>query len=112
MSVQDHTSFGGWLWRRIVRTWLREGCLMWAVENRAHYDRSMLRCPSDLTDDEWALVKPSIPRAKQGSNKRTVDVCVVVNGPMSLRSGCIWKHAGHRSCPVPPQPACLLPCCR
>ena len=26
---------------------------MWTVENRARYDRSKLRYPSDLTDDEW-----------------------------------------------------------
>jgi hypothetical protein len=28
---------------------------MWTVENRARYDRSRLRYPSDLTDEEWAL---------------------------------------------------------
>ena len=53
---------------------------MWTDENRARYDRSGLRCPSDLTDEEWALVKPGIPRAKRGGNKRTVDVREVVNG--------------------------------
>jgi len=47
---------------------------MWTVENRARYDHSELRCPSDLTDDEWALARPEIPRAKRGGNKRTVDV--------------------------------------
>jgi hypothetical protein len=29
---------------------------MWTVENRARYDRVGLRYPSDLTDEEWALV--------------------------------------------------------
>ena len=29
---------------------------MWTNENRARYDRSHLRYPSDLTDDEWKLV--------------------------------------------------------
>ena len=29
---------------------------MWTTENRGRYDRSKLRYPSDLTDDEWALV--------------------------------------------------------
>jgi len=37
---------------------------MWTAENRAHYDRSQLRYPSDLTDEEWALVRPEIPRAR------------------------------------------------
>ena len=31
---------------------------MWTKENRARYDRSRLRYPSDLTDEEWALVEP------------------------------------------------------
>ena len=31
---------------------------MWTNENRARYDRSNLRYPSDLTDDEWRLVEP------------------------------------------------------
>jgi transposase len=47
--------------------------------------------PSDLTDAEWALAAPLIPPAKQGGNKRTVDVREVVNGIMySLGTGCQW----------------------
>jgi len=53
---------------------------MWTVENRARYDRSGLRYPSDLTDDEWALVEPLIPPAKRRGNKRTVVMHEVVNG--------------------------------
>jgi hypothetical protein len=34
---------------------------MWTTENRKRYDRSRLRYPSDLSDDEWALVVPLIP---------------------------------------------------
>ena len=65
---------------------------MWAVESRARYDRSKLRCPSDLTDEEWALAKGEIPRAKRGGNKRTVDVREVVNGLMYvLSTGCQWR---------------------
>src|SRR6476646_4905295 len=45
---------------------------MWTTNNRARYDRSFLRYPSDLTDDEWALVEPLIPPAKRGGDKRTV----------------------------------------
>ena len=29
---------------------------MWTAKNRGRYDRSKLRYPSDLTDDEWAHV--------------------------------------------------------
>jgi hypothetical protein len=37
---------------------------MWTVENRARYDRSRLRYPSDLTDEEWLLAETEIPCAK------------------------------------------------
>ena len=64
---------------------------MWTPENRGWYDRSKLRYPSDLTDEEWALVGPLIPPAKRGGNKRTVDVREVVNGLMYvLSTGCQW----------------------
>jgi len=29
---------------------------MWTPENRRKYDRSKLRYPSDLTDEEWAII--------------------------------------------------------
>ncbi len=65
---------------------------MWTTENRARYDRSKLRYPSDLTDAEWALVAPLIPPAKRGGNKQTVDVREVVNGLMYvLSTGCQWR---------------------
>jgi transposase len=64
---------------------------MWTDENRAKYDRSHLRYPSDLTDEEWALIGPLIPPAKKGGNKRTVDVREVVDGIMFILStGCQW----------------------
>ena len=64
---------------------------MWTTENRSRYDRSSLRYPSDLTDEEWALIEPLIPPAKRGGNKRTVDLREVVNGLMYiLGTGCQW----------------------
>lgn len=51
---------------------------MWTKENRGRYDRSRLRYPSDLTDEEWALVESLIAPAKRGGNKRTVKVREVV----------------------------------
>jgi len=64
---------------------------MWTAENRGRYDRRGLRYPSDLTDDEWALVEPLIPPAKRGGNKRSVNVREVVNGLMYILStGCQW----------------------
>jgi transposase len=65
---------------------------MWSYENRGHYDRSKLRYPSVLTDDEWALVGPLIPPAKRGGNKRVVVEREIVNGLMYILStGCQWS---------------------
>jgi transposase len=65
---------------------------MWTRKNRARYDRSKLRYPSDLTDDEWRLVEPLIPPGKTGGGKRTVIMREVVNGLMYILStGCQWR---------------------
>ena len=66
---------------------------MWTNENRGRYDRSKLRYPSDLTDEEWAFIAPVIPPAKRGGGKRTVSVRDVVNGLMNvLSTGCQWQR--------------------
>ena len=63
---------------------------MWTAENRGRYDRSKLRYPSDLTNEEWALVEPLIPPGK-GSMRR-VNVREVMNGSMYILStGCQWR---------------------
>jgi transposase len=65
---------------------------MWTPQNRKRYDRSRLRYPSDLTDEEWAHIAPLIPPAKPGGNKRMVDVREVMNGVMYvLSTGCQWR---------------------
>ena len=65
---------------------------MWTSKNRARYDRSKLRYPSDLTDGEWGLVEPLIPPGKTGGGKRTVVMREVVNGLMYILStGCQWR---------------------
>ena len=65
---------------------------MWTIENRARYDRSRLRYPSDLTDAEWALMELHIPPAKLGGNKRTVNLREIANGLMYILStGCQWR---------------------
>jgi transposase len=65
---------------------------MWTEENRARYDRSKLRDPSDLTDQEWCLIEPLIPPAKPGGNRRRVVVRDIVDGVMYILStGCQWS---------------------
>ena len=65
---------------------------MWTNENRARYDRSGLRYPSDMTDPEWGLVAPLIPPAKRGGNRRRVNLREIVNGLLYvLSAGCQWR---------------------
>ena len=66
---------------------------MWTQENRPRYDRDHLRYPSDLTDDEWAVVAPLIPPPRPGGGKRRTDMRAVVNGLMYILStGCQWRY--------------------
>src|ERR1044072_6894023 len=55
--------------------------------------------PSDLTDEQWAIVEPLIPPAKQsprGGHPRTVDMREVLNTIFYLnRSGCQWEMLPH-----------------
>jgi len=65
---------------------------MWTTENRARYDRSKLRYPSDVTDAEWALIEPLIPPPRRGGGKRTTDMREAVNALMYvLSTGCQWR---------------------
>ena len=59
---------------------------MWTPENRKLYDRSHLRYPSDLTDEEWELIKPQTAPAKRGGRKRAVDEREIVNAIMYVLS--------------------------
>jgi transposase len=49
--------------------------------------------PSDLRDDEWALLSPLIPPAKSGGRPRSVQMRCILNGLFYvLRSGCTWRY--------------------
>src|SRR3989304_1087545 len=56
--------------------------------------------PSDLTDAQWALIKPLLPPPKSGTPKggrpRTVDLREVMNGILYLlRTGGAWRMLPH-----------------
>src|ERR1700750_1737099 len=66
---------------------------MWTTENRPRYNRDKLRYPSDLTDEEWALVEPLIPPAKHGGGRRRGGVGGGVKGGMYvLSTACQWRY--------------------
>src|SRR5262249_26854345 len=62
-------------------------------------DRSRKKYPSDLTDEQWAIVAPLIPpptSSPRGGHPRTVDMREVLNTIFSLnRSGCQWDMLSH-----------------
>ena len=52
--------------------------------------------PTDLTDEQWAVLEPIIPAASHGGAPRTVDVREVVNTLLyQNRSGCQWDMLPH-----------------
>jgi putative transposase len=58
--------------------------------------------PSDLTDEQWMLLEPTIPSARPGGRPRAVDMREVLNGILYLsRSGCSWRSLPHD---LPPWP--------
>jgi putative transposase len=49
--------------------------------------------PSDVNDEEWALLVPLIPPAKPRGRPRSVDMRRIFNGLFYiLRSGCAWRY--------------------
>jgi putative transposase len=57
---------------------------------------SMKAYASDLSDQEWAILEPLIPKAKPGGRPRSVDMRQILNGLFYLlRSGCAWRLLPH-----------------
>jgi len=64
-----------------------------------HKGHQRKKYPSDLTDEQWVILGPMIPPAKQntqGGRPRKVDMREVLNTLFSLnRSGCQWDMLPH-----------------
>jgi transposase len=66
---------------------------MWTIENRHRYGRDQLRYPGDLTDTEWALVKPLIPPPNAAVASARSKMREVVNGVMYvLSTASQWRY--------------------
>lgn len=49
--------------------------------------------PSDLTDQQWELIKDLVPAARPGGRPRTTDIRQIVNAVLYLtRTGCAWRY--------------------
>lgn len=52
--------------------------------------------PSDVTDEQWAILEPLIPPARPGGRPREVDIREVVNALFYRnRNGCGWRALPH-----------------
>src|ERR671926_508426 len=51
------------------------------------------RCyPTDLTDEQWAVVEPLLPAAKPGGRPRSTDLRAVWDGcQYRNKTGCQWR---------------------
>jgi transposase len=63
---------------------------------KASGKQSSRRYPSDLTDQQWAILEPLIPPAKEGGRPRTTDMRNVLNALFYVdRTGCQWRALPH-----------------
>lgn len=52
--------------------------------------------PSDLTDDQWDIIKPLVPPDRSGGRPRQVDIRRVLNAILYInRTGCQWRMLPH-----------------
>jgi transposase len=66
--------------------------MVWTEITRRKYRRDELRYSSDLTDAEWAVVEPFLPRARRLGRPRTTNLRAVVNGILYIATtGCQWR---------------------
>jgi putative transposase len=62
---------------------------LWSSMSRKAY-------PSDLTDEQWEVLRPLLPAAKPGGRPRSVDLREVVNALQYLvRTGGAWRQLPH-----------------
>lgn len=66
---------------------------MWSPTARAKYSRAHLRYGGDVTDAEWQLIVPHLPRPSRWGRKRRWCLREIVNAIFDvLRTGCQWRQ--------------------
>jgi putative transposase len=66
--------------------------MSWTKATRKQYRRDSLRYASDMTDDEWKVVAPLLPKRQRVGRPRTIDLRAVVNAILYiLATGCQWR---------------------
>lgn len=66
--------------------------MCWTEITRAQYRRESLRYASDMTEAEWALLEPFLPRPRRLGRPRKVDLRAVLDAILYiLATGCQWR---------------------
>lgn len=64
----------------------------WTEAACREYRRDTLRYASDLTDREWSLIEPWMPRPRRLGRPRSVDLREIMNALLYIgSSGCPWR---------------------
>ena len=67
--------------------------MAWTKTTRRQYRRDELRYASNLTDDEWSLVKPFLPSPARLGRPRLVDLRTIMNAILFMATtGCQWRQ--------------------
>jgi transposase len=66
---------------------------MWTNDNRAAYERKAGRYPSDLTDEEWALIEPLMPPPRKARRHPVPPTRLILDAILYvLTTGCQWRQ--------------------
>lgn len=67
--------------------------MAWTGTTRAKYDRTGLRYTSDMSDAEWKVIEPHLPKPRRLGRPRAVDLRTVVNAILYIATnGCQWAN--------------------
>jgi transposase len=65
---------------------------MWTPTTRTQHSREGLRYQTDLTDAEWAVIAPHLPRERKTGRPRSWPMREIINGIFYvMRAGCPWR---------------------
>jgi transposase len=66
--------------------------MAWTEITRPHYERSGRRYASDMTDAEWTLIEPLLPRPRATGRPRTTNLRDVFDAVLYMAAtGCQWR---------------------
>jgi transposase len=66
---------------------------MWTPATRKNYSRATTRYQSDVTDEEWRVIEPHLPCARDTGRPRAWPLREIINAIFYvMRSGCPWRQ--------------------